>query len=128
MALVVLSFAHGCPFFMTTSSVSFRITRHAEDLAQTIHALSQRVVRLEQRLARMEEQLTSGEEELPAEQLSSLANVDQLLRDCRELLAAEPLRGATASEEAPRAEDLVASAQLAAAEEEDHLEDLADAA
>ncbi len=74
---------------MTTSSVSFRITRHTEDLAQTIHALSQRVVQLEQRLALLENQLaTSEEEELPAEQLTSLANVDQLLRDCRELLAA----------------------------------------
>jgi hypothetical protein len=128
MAFVVLSFAHGCPSFMTTSSVSFRITRHTEDLAQTIHALSQRVVRLEQRLALMEEHLTSSEEELPAEQLSSLANVDQLLRDCRELLAAEPLRGATASEGAPPAEEWVASAELAAAEEEDLLEDLAEAA
>ncbi len=78
---------------MPSSSVSFRITRHTEDLAQTIHALSQRVVSLEQRLSRLEDQLTSTvEEELPEEQVISLANVDQLLRDCRELLAADPSR------------------------------------
>lgn len=86
---------------MTTASVSFRITRHTEDLAQTIHALSQRVVQLEQRLAALEEQLAPREEELPAEQLTSLANVDQLLRDCRELLAADPLKGSTACRNAP---------------------------
>ncbi|MFN7678139.1 MAG: chemotaxis protein [Cyanobacteriota bacterium] len=72
---------------MTTPSVSFRITRHTEDLAQTIHALSQRVVRLEQRLAGLEAELRQDEPEVPAEHLTSLANVDQLLRDCRELLA-----------------------------------------
>jgi hypothetical protein len=88
---------------MTTASVSFRITRHTEDLAQTIHALSQRVVQLEQRLAVLEEQVAPREEELPAEQLTSLANVDQLLRDCRELLAADPLKGSTAFLDAPAA-------------------------
>ena len=36
-----------------TSSVSFRITRTAEDLAQTITALSQRLVKLEQRQERL---------------------------------------------------------------------------
>ncbi|MEB3333575.1 MAG: hypothetical protein VKP70_01175 [Cyanobacteriota bacterium] len=77
---------------MTTSSVSFRITRHTEDLAQTIHALSQRLVLLEQRLAVIENQMTTTEE-APTEQLASLANVDQLLRDCRELLAADPPKG-----------------------------------
>jgi hypothetical protein len=39
---------------MTASSVSFRIARHTEDLAQTIHALSQRLVRLDERLAALE--------------------------------------------------------------------------
>lgn len=97
---------------MTTSSVSFRITRHTEDLAQTIHALSQRVVRLEQHLARLEEQLAKGEEEeLPAEQLTSLENVDQLLRDCRELLAVESRRGASGSDASSGAAGLVASAE-----------------
>lgn len=76
---------------MTPSSVSFRITRHTEDLAQTIHALSQRVVQLEQRLAGLEAHLTAPEEDsLPSEHLASLANVDQLLRDCRELLGGDP--------------------------------------
>lgn len=99
----MLSFAHGCHRSMTTASVSFRITRHTEDLAQTIHALSQRVVQLEQRLAVLEDQLAPREEELPAEQLTSLANVDQLLRDCRELLAADPLKGSMAFLDAPSA-------------------------
>ena len=40
-----------------TSSVSFRITRTAEDLAQTITALSQRLVKIEQRQEVMELQL-----------------------------------------------------------------------
>jgi len=123
MTPVVLSFAHVCHPFMTTGSVSFRITRHTEDLAQTIHALSQRVVQLEQRLALLEDQLTtSEEEELPAEQLTSLANVDQLLRDCRELLAADPLKGATASFPAPSVSGLAPSGG------EDPLDGLAEAA
>lgn len=76
---------------MTASSVSFRIARHTEDLAHTIHALSQRVVLLEQRLAELEGRLQQSErEEPPAEQLASLAKADQLLRDCRELLAVDP--------------------------------------
>lgn len=73
------------------SSVSFRITQHTEDLAHTIHALSQRVVRLEQRLAELEAHLATPVEENPTpEHLASLANVDQLLRDCRELLSVQP--------------------------------------
>jgi uncharacterized membrane protein YccC len=83
---------------MPPSSVSFRITRHTEDLAETIHALSQRVVALEQRLAQLEDQLTTpAEEVLPEEHVTSLANVDQLLRDCRELLAADPTKAIQAS-------------------------------
>jgi hypothetical protein len=83
----VLLFAHRCERFMTSSSVSFRISRHTEDLAQTIHALSQRVVQLEQRFLALEAQLCKPKDEVPSEEhLASLANVDQLLRDCRELL------------------------------------------
>ncbi len=70
---------------MATPSVSFRISRSAEDLAATIHALSQRLVMLEQRLAAMEQQLTAPEPEDP-EELASLENVERLLRDCRDLL------------------------------------------
>ncbi len=80
---------------MTTPSVSFRITRHTEDLAQTIHALLQRVVQLEQRLQALEADHSAPEEELPQEQLASLAHVDQLLRDCRELLAVDLPRPAS---------------------------------
>ena len=71
---------------MATPSVSFRITRSAEDLAATIHALSQRLVTLEQRLSTMEQQLATPEVEDPQE-LASLENVERLLRDCRDLLA-----------------------------------------
>ena len=71
---------------MATPSVSFRITRSAEDLAATIHALSQRLVTLEQRLGAMEQQLATPEAQDPQE-LASLENVERLLRDCRDLLS-----------------------------------------
>jgi hypothetical protein len=70
---------------MATPSVSFRISRSAEDLASTIHALSQRIVKLEQRLAAMERQVSQTEQEDP-EELASLDNVERLLQDCRDLL------------------------------------------
>ena len=47
-----------------TSSVSFRITRTAEDLAQTITALSQRLVKLEQRQEALELQLRQQQQDL----------------------------------------------------------------
>ena len=71
--------------FMVTPSVSFRISRNAEDLASTIHALSQRLVKLEQRLMALEHHITS-EPEVSEEELVSLDNVERLLRDCRDLL------------------------------------------
>jgi len=87
---------------MTTSSVSFRIARHTEDLAHTIHALSQRVVQLEQRFATLEAHLLNTQEEEPStEHLASLANVDQLLSDCRELLAENALDGIAAHADVP---------------------------
>ena len=70
---------------MPSSSVSFRISRSAEDLASTIHAISQRLVLLEQRLAALELQLTNLDRPDPQE-ISRLANVDRLLHDCRALL------------------------------------------
>ncbi|MEB3201066.1 MAG: hypothetical protein VKK62_11145 [Synechococcaceae cyanobacterium] len=73
---------------MASSSVSFRISRSAEDLAETIHALSQRLVTLEQRLAAVEQQVTNQARLDPQEQ-GMLENVDRLLRDCRDLLACE---------------------------------------
>ncbi len=75
---------------MAAPSVSFRISRSAEDLAETIHALSQRLVQLEQRLVAMELQLASSAQEDPAE-LESLSNVERLLQDCRLLLTEESL-------------------------------------
>jgi hypothetical protein len=76
-----------------SESVSFRISRTAEDLAQTVAALSKRLVSLEQRLGALELQGASLQAQLravpeadPAE-LACLDAVDQLLADCRSLLA-----------------------------------------
>ena len=76
-----------------SESVSFRISRTAEDLAQTVAALSKRLVSLEQRLGALEVQGASLQAQLravpeadPAE-LACLDAVDQLLADCRSLLA-----------------------------------------
>ena len=72
-----------------TSSVSFRITRTAEDLAQTITALSQRLVKLEQRQEALELQLRQQHKDLnavPDEEISTLEGVEALLRETRELL------------------------------------------
>jgi hypothetical protein len=74
---------------MASDSVSFRISRNAEDLAETIHALSHRLVRLEQRLAALELQLDRSAERDPQE-ISSLDNVERLLTDCRHLLELDP--------------------------------------
>jgi len=69
-----------------SSSCSFRITRTAEDLAQTINALSQRLVKLEQRQEALELQLGQQGSEDHAEELQVLDGVDQILRECHQLL------------------------------------------
>jgi uncharacterized membrane protein YccC len=75
---------------MAQSSVSFRISRSAEDLAETIHALSQRLVALERRMSAMELHMAEGVEETDPEQEIRLENVERLLQDCRDLLATDP--------------------------------------
>ena len=70
---------------MASPSVSFRISRSAEDLAGTLHLLSQRLVRLEQRLEALEGQRQVSEQEDPALE-QSLGNAERLLLDCRALL------------------------------------------
>jgi len=77
---------------MAAESVSFRITRSTEDLAQTVSALSQRLVKLEQRLAALELQLdrVAAEPEPDPEDLLRLDRVASLLADCRSLLEEEP--------------------------------------
>lgn len=87
----------GC-LTMTRESVSFRITRNTEDLAQTIHTLSQRVVKLEQRLAAMELLLDRRADPDPSE-VSSLDNVERLLEDCRQLLDLSPVDDASGESE-----------------------------
>jgi len=71
-----------------TQSVSFRITRTAEDVAQTLNALSQRLVKLEQRLESVDLQLRQQQEaqDMPVAEMERLDGVDQILQDCRELL------------------------------------------
>ena len=77
-----------------TSSVSFRITRTAEDLAQTITALSQRLVKIEQRQEVMElqlrQQLKDGNN-VPDEELATLDGIETLLRETSELLQSTDL-------------------------------------
>lgn len=82
---------------MSSSSVSFRISRHTQDLAETIHALSQRLVTMEQRLQSLEAQLQAlrqqprQTEEAEAASLAPIeANIERLLQDCRQLLADQP--------------------------------------
>ena len=72
-----------------SSSVSFRITRTAEDLAQTITTLSQRLVKLEQRQEALElqgrPQLPSVQQ-VPDEERATLDGIEQLLQETRQLL------------------------------------------
>ena len=82
---------------MPSSSVSFRISRHTQDLAETVHALSQRLVTMEQRLEALEVQLQAlrrqPHQEAEAESASLApieANIERLLQDCRQLLADQP--------------------------------------
>jgi len=70
---------------MASPSVSFRISRSAEDLAVTLHLLSQRLVQLEQRLEALEGQRQASQQDDPAME-KSLGNAERLLLDCRALL------------------------------------------
>ena len=72
-----------------TQSVSFRITRTAEDVAQTLTALSQRLIKIENRLESLELQLDRQSFEpsaLPTDEIERLNQVDRMLTDCRDLL------------------------------------------
>ena len=77
-----------------TQSASFRITRTAEDVAQTLNALSQRLIKLENRLESLELQLERQSSEvnsMPADEMERLDGVDRLLTDCKDLLlSSEP--------------------------------------
>ena len=83
-----------------TSSVSFRITRTAEDLAQTMTALSQRLVKIEQRQEVMELQLRQQLKDannVPDDELATLDGIETLLRETRELLESTDLNGCDAT-------------------------------
>ena len=72
-----------------SSSVSFRITRTAEDLAQTITTLSQRLVKLEQRQEALELQVLQQQQsvqQVPDEERATLDGIEQLLQETRQLL------------------------------------------
>ncbi|AAP99081.1 MULTISPECIES: hypothetical protein [Prochlorococcus] len=68
------------------SSCSFRITRTAEDLAQTVTAISQRLIKLEQRIEALELTSIQPKEVQSDEELVMLDGVDQLLQECKGLL------------------------------------------
>jgi chromosome segregation ATPase len=79
---------------MTGPSVSFRISRHTQDLAETVHAISQRLVTMEQRLEALERHLQDlrrqprqAQEEEAASLAPIEAHIERLLQDCRQLLA-----------------------------------------
>ena len=72
-----------------SSSVSFRITRTAEDLAQTITTLSQRLVKLEQRQEALELQVRQqlqSVQQVPDEERATLDGIEQMLQETRQLL------------------------------------------
>ena len=69
-----------------TNSCSFRITRTAEDLAQTVAAISQRLVKLEQRIDSLELNSTDSKDVQSDEEMVMLDGVDQLLQECMGLL------------------------------------------
>ena len=69
-----------------TNSCSFRITRTAEDLAQTVAAISQRLVKLEQRIDSLELNSTNSKDVQSDEEMVMLDGVDQLLQECKGLL------------------------------------------
>ena len=70
-----------------TTSCSFRITRTAEDLAQTVAAISQRLVKLEQRIESLELKTTESKNIQSDEEIVMLDGVDQLLQECKGLLS-----------------------------------------
>jgi hypothetical protein len=98
---------------MASPSVSFRISRSTEDLAGTLHLLSQRLLQLEQRLTVLEKREEEEPEEDPA-LVTSLANAERLLLDCRALLEGA-LEEGDASDERPSA---LADAKDGAAEDD----------
>ena len=69
-----------------TNSCSFRITRTAEDLAQTVAAILQRLVKLEQRIDSLELNSTDSKDVQSDEEMVMLDGVDQLLQECKGLL------------------------------------------
>ena len=69
-----------------TNSCSFRITRTAEDLAQTVAAISQRLVKLEQRIDSLELNSIDSKDVQSDEEMVMLDGVDQLLQECKGLL------------------------------------------
>ena len=81
--------------------MSFRITRTAEDLAQTMTALSQRLLTLEQRVEAMELQLRQQRKDgqtVPEEERLMLDGIERMLRETRDLLSTETVSTETVEE------------------------------
>lgn len=122
---------------MSSQSVSFRISRQTEDLAQTVHALSQRLVALEQRLGGLEGQLKllrqQPRQDTEAEQdrLAPIeAHIERLLLDCRQLLsdppAVFPARNMAETDRDGRLDSLEVTEHLEAMEDGETLEEVED--
>ena len=81
--------------------MSFRITRTAEDLAQTITALSQRLLTLEQRVEAMDLQLRQQRQDgqtVSEEERVMLDGIERMLRETRDLLSTETVSTETVEE------------------------------
>ena len=72
--------------YSMSTNCSFRITRSTEDLAKTISLLSQRLISLESRVEQIESFQTQNSTQEFDEQGLMLDSVEQLMKDCRELL------------------------------------------
>ena len=84
--------------------MSFRITRTAEDLAQTITALSQRLLTLEQRVEAMDLQLRQQRQDgqtVAEEERLMLDGIERMLRETRDLLSTETVRTEMVEESSP---------------------------
>ena len=69
-----------------SSSCSFRITRTAEDLVQTLSTLSQRLVKLEQRQDALESALNKVQGDTSDEDFEKLDGIDEVLKECKQIL------------------------------------------
>ena len=68
------------------TSCSFRITRTAEDLANTVNAISNQLLKLEQSHKALALKLRKMEENPSQNYIQKLEEIDQILMGCSDLL------------------------------------------